>query len=222
MSTSPTPIAVEPRIQSLLVEAHAARQDLEVTRLMLLQRGLSSDDLPATHHLHAYAALLDHDRAAVLAQVSGEPWAQMLDLGLVNVADPAAVGTARLRLLAHILPVLGAVDSLETLLSAGDPLPEPSSELLRVLGTTSGCYWGETLQLQIRASREVLALRIHADGALDMDALLLRASGGGPIQEEVHLLADEGRLVLTVQTTGGAVYRTVVPVQLAQSVEEIW
>lgn len=223
MATSTNIPATEPRIHSLLAEAHAALQELEVTRLTLLQRGLSADDLPAAHHLRAFAALLDHDRASVLAQVAEDPWTQLLDRGLVNVTEPESVGTAQLRLLAHILPLLATVDTLETTLSAEDiDLPEPPSGLLRVLGTTSGCYWGEPLRVQIVASRGVLALRVHADAALDLEPILRRAGGSGLIQEEVHLLADEGRLILTVQTTAGAIYRSVVPVRLAQSVEEMW
>lgn len=225
MSNTPNPSPSQggaPRIEALLEQAHANVSALGVARLRLLQRGLSADDLPSEEQLMAYAFLGDHDRDVLLAQLRGTPWQQITDRSLVGHESVEAQTTAMLRLLAHLVPHLPSIDTLADRLATADALAEPQQGLLRIRGKTTPCYWGEPLELQVVASRRVVAMRIHADDSLDVEPLLLRADAAGPIVQDIEVLADEGRLHLTVEDDTGAVFRLSQPIQLAASPEELW
>jgi hypothetical protein len=225
MATTPHPganQAARPRIEELLERAHQALSTLGLARHRLLQRGLSADDLPNEDVLMAFAALGDHERGALLDQLGGSAWQQIIDRGLADGVSLEAQSTPMLRLFSHLIPHLASIDTLAESLAAVYRLPEPPAGLLRIDGRLGPCYWGEPLVLRVVASRDVAAMRIEADEAFDLEPMLLRKDAAGPIVQAFELLADEGQLHVTVEDLTGARFRLSQPVRLATSPEELW
>lgn len=195
-----------PRVETLLATAHAQYAALAARRGLLGHCGIAAEHLPEDSALMAFALLDDHDRQSLLHTLAPE-WQTLRAKGLAEASLDSTPGP-ELRLLAHALPLLGAVQDVWQRLQETDQAEDAPAEVLRCPSRVRG-LWGQAARVHFLAVDSAFLL-IAPDPVFGAAPALLAADAAGRCGGSFTFPVDDGAITLTLQRRGGMLCRRVV------------
>lgn len=170
LSANNTDGAPRPAVEALLNEAHSTFEQLQQRHAILVRNGFGRDDLPNETVLMCFALLGDRDREQVAATV-GQSWQTLRAKGLVH-GMVTAMGTAELRLMAHVIPFTHIINDLWDRLdqTARDGAPPPPETF--VCPAQVNGQWGQPASLHF-TTRDVAHLLLVPDAIFGLQPTLI-------------------------------------------------
>lgn len=192
-------------IEDLLEAAYSAHLQVQLGREALARNGVSRSHLPDERALMAFALLGDHDRVRIATEV--EPsWDLLCEKGLAW-GKLAETPTCNLRLLAHALPVINEVESLQSRLKRAADIPAAPERLFKCSNSAES-VWGRKMTFRF-AAEDCACLIIAPDDVFGFQSRRLEAPPSGHLEGSIDIPCENGSIRFTLLTRGGEVYQHV-------------
>ena len=193
-------------VEALLNAAYINLKTLRERHCTLTRSGIDSDHLPREEALMAFCLLGDHERADLLEKI-GEHWAILHSKGLVR-GEIEVASSPELRLIAHALPFIDAIDDVWQRLSNAELAPEAPQQILRCATGVSG-LWGQIARLHFEA-QDVLYLLIAPDPIFGLQPALVAAEANGWCVGSFSFSIDTGSITISLLQRSGDLFRHVI------------